>query len=106
MDRRVAILRQETGDDGYSSSAGEFVELVQRWASKKDVSDGEKWAAGATGASVTTRFVMRWDSVTSTIKAADRLRYPVSDGDEYDITGTKEIGRRQHIEITAVRRND
>lgn len=103
LDRRVTIRRQLTTDDGYSSTAGDFADLTKRWASKRDIADGERWSAGATGATVTTRFVMRWDSVTRTITAVDRLFY---DDAEYDIVGTKEIERRQYVEITAARRND
>ena len=55
--------------------------------------------AAQVGASVTTRFVVRFDSLTKTLTAADRIVY---DGKVYAISGLKETeGRRDGIEITA-----
>ena len=104
LDRRITLER-------YGVTLDEFNQPIEGWAplgiypaSKEDVSDGEKVRAAQVGASVTTRFRVRFDSVTSTVTAADRL---VCEGVAYQISGTKEgEGRRREIEITAARPND
>lgn len=103
LDRRVTLERYGVTYDEFNQPTEDWAELGKRKAQKKDVSDGEKLRAAQVGASVTTRFLLRWDSLTSTITAADRLTY---DGVQYQISGTKELGRREGIEITAARPND
>jgi head-tail adaptor len=74
------------------------------WASKADLSDGEKWRGGEVSASVTTRFVLRWSPFTSDISPKDRL---ICEGVTYEIVGKKEgKGRRQWIELTCAARSD
>lgn len=103
MDRRITIERYGVTYNDDNEPVSAWTELAKRWASKQDVSDGEKIRAAEVGATVTTRFQLRWDSVTETITATDRLVY---DGQVYEIEGTKEINRREGIEITASRQND
>lgn len=103
LDRRIAIERYSLTRNADNEPEEAWAEIGKRWASKKDVSDGEKLRAAEVGAMVTTRFQVRWDSLTLTLTAADRLVY---DGKTYDIVGTKELGRREGIEITASRPND
>lgn len=103
LDRRISIERYSTTYNEDNEPVSAWAEVAKRWASKQDVSDGEKIRAAEVGASVTTRFQVRWDSVTETITAADRLVY---DGQVYEIAGTKELNRREGIEITASRQND
>lgn len=102
LDRRIQFERATMADNGLTSeevfeSLGDPV-----WASKTDLSDGERWRAGEVGAVVTTRFRVRWSSFTNGITAKDRL---VCEGATYEITGIKEVeGRRQYLEMTASRR--
>lgn len=103
LDRRITIERLGTTYNDDNEPVSVWTALATRWASKQDVSDGEKIRAAEVGATVTTRFQVRWDSVTETITAADRIIY---DGQEYEVAGTKELGRREGIEITASRQND
>jgi SPP1 family predicted phage head-tail adaptor len=103
LDRRITLERYTETVNEWNEPITGWTSLGQRWASKEDVSDGEKVRAAQVGASVSTRFQVRYDSLTSTITAADRLSY---DGVQYQISGTKEIGRREGIEITAARPND
>lgn len=103
LDRRITLLRFGETLDQWNQPTDGWSEITKRWASKQDVSDGEKLRAAQVGATVTTRFVVRSDSVTRTLTAADRIEY---DGVTYAIEGTKEIGRREAIEITASRPND
>lgn len=103
LDRRVQFRRATLTDDGFG--------MVETWAdhgslipaSRADVSDGERWRAGEVGASITTRFVIRSSEFSRAITAKDRL---ICEGREYDISGIKEIGRRDRLEITAAARAD
>lgn len=104
LDRRITILRAKTEDDGLSSGPGEMKPLGKRWAKKTDVSDGERIRASEQGQEITSRFLVRDDSVTRTIDGKDML---VCEGRTYAVVGTKEYGgRRVGIEITAVARPD
>lgn len=103
LDRRISIERYSTTYNDDNEPTEGWAEVGKRWASKKDVSDGEKVRAAEVGATVTTRFQLRWDSLTKTLTASDRI---VCDGMTYDIAGTKELGRREGVEITASRPND
>jgi len=103
LDRRITIERYGITYNDDNEPVEAWGEIGKRWASKKDVSDGEKIRAAEVGATVTTRFQVRWDSLTMTLTAADRI---VCEGKTYDIAGTKELGRREGIEISASRPND
>jgi head-tail adaptor len=99
LDRRVTVLRSEIIDDGFSATSGEPTPVGRRWAKKTDVSDGEKVAAAAQGRTLTSRFLVRWDSLTAAITGDYHLE---CEGVVYEVTGTKEArGRRVGIEITA-----
>lgn len=104
LDRRITLQRYGITYNDDNEPIEGWEEIGKRWASKEDVSDGEKVRAAQVGASVSTRFRVRYDSLTSTITAADRL---TCEGVQYVISGTKEgDGRREEIEITAARQND
>jgi SPP1 family predicted phage head-tail adaptor len=99
LDRRITIYRSPVSDDGFSAVASDPVSIGTRWAKKTDVSDGERIAAAAQQQSVTTRFLVRYDDVTSTLASTDQID---CDGLRYEITGTKEArGRRVGVEISA-----
>lgn len=101
--RRVQFRRVTLQDDGFSSSGlwGDYGR-AQR-ASKKDMSDAERWRAGQVSATVTARFVVPYSRFSAGINPADRL---VCNGVEYDIFGVKEIGLREGLEFTAGARAD
>jgi len=103
LDRRITLERYGISYNSDFEPIEGWTELGKRWASKEDVSDGEKVRAAQVGASVTTRFRVRYDGLTSTITAADRL---TCEGLEYEIQGLKELGRREGLEITASRSGD
>lgn len=104
LDRRVQFRRAALVDEG-SGMAEQWVDYGSpRWASRTDISDGERWRAGEVQAHVTTRFVIRWSTFAAGLTAKDRL---VCEGREYDISGIKEVGsRRTFLEITAAARAD
>lgn len=97
-DRAVRIERFSSTRDEYNQPVTAWTLLADLWASKEDVSDGEKVRAAQVGSSVTTRFRVVFDEITATINTADRL---ICDGKTYDISGIKELGTREGIEITA-----
>lgn len=103
LDRRVQFRRANLVDNGLSRAPvfADFGSPV--WASKADVSDGERLRAAEVQASITTRFRVRWSPFSTGITPKDRL---VCEGVEYDISGIKEIGRREFREITANARAD
>lgn len=105
FDRTVTIQR-------FTSVPNEFNEPVETWADyftcramRRDVSDGEKFAAGQVGSSLRSRFVVRSSSETRTVTPVDRL---VHEGATWSIHGVKEAdeGRYRFIEITAVKDAD
>jgi head-tail adaptor len=98
LDRRLDILRAALTDDGFATVPGDPGIIGTVWASKQDVSDGERFKNGTTDAGITTRFQVRWSSLTASITPADTLR---CEGQTYGVVGIKEIGRREGLEITA-----
>lgn len=112
LDRRIQFLRGTVVTDGFGTrlewnaanpAADNHGSPV--WASKSDISDGERWRASEVQAHITTRFLVRYSAFTAGITPKDRL---VFEGRTYDIHGIKEPPRtrRQWIEITASARND
>lgn len=104
LDRRIAIERfSATKDEDFNEDVQSWSTLITVWAGRKDVSDGERFAAGQVGASLMSRFIIRSSTVAKTVTPKDRLNY---DGDIWNIHGVKETadGRNRFIEITAVRR--
>lgn len=104
LDRRVAILRPSSLDDGTATVAGPLAEAGKRWAKKTDVSDGERMRAAQEGQTLTTRFLVRADALT---KAIDSTYALTCAGVTYQVTGTKEWGGRNiGVEITTTSQPD
>jgi SPP1 family predicted phage head-tail adaptor len=97
-DRAVRLERHGVTYDQWNQPTEGWALLAEVWASKDDVSDGEKLRAAQVGSSMTSRFGLAYDEVTASLTTADRL---VCDGKTYDISGIKELGTRQGIEVTA-----
>lgn len=75
-----------------------------QFASKRDLSDGERWRAAEVQSHVTARFVLPKYQFTAGITSRDRL---VCEGTVYEITGIKEGDRRRPtLEFTCAARND
>ena len=73
------------------------------WASRKDVSDGEKMAAGGVMATLAARFVVRSSELTRGLTPKDAL---IEGGKTFQIMGIKELDRRGFLEISAEARAD
>lgn len=101
FDRRIAITRAtvEENDAGEEVETG-WTPFINAWAKYLPVSDGERWRAGAVEQKTDARFVIRWSAKRASITGEHRLTF---DGADWQITGIKEIGRRQRLEITAWR---
>ncbi len=103
MDRRIAIVREtETGRNAFNEPIVSTTETTV-WASKEDIRDGERWTAQEVGAEVTTRFRIRWSATFADLDPQASITF---DGRAYNVVSTKEIGRREGIEITANARAD
>ena len=98
LDRRITILRAALVDDGLQNREGPHEAIATIWARKMDVSDSERQRAGVVGAEITTRFQVRSSVVSRAITPKDRIRYGARD---YEITGIREVGRLDMLEITA-----
>lgn len=104
MDRRLRIERAGAAAfDGFQNVPGAFAELATVWAEKLEISDGERARQSGVEASATTRFRIRWSTTVAGLNPKDRV---VCEARTYDIVGVKELGRREGLEITAVRRAD
>lgn len=101
LDHRVQIHRanRDTGlvDDGVQAREAFAPHGGPVWASRRDISDGERWQAGQVNADVTTRFVLRGSPFACAITPRDRLECR---GVMYEIMGIKIIGRREWVELT------
>ena len=105
LDRRITLVMDgvQDGRDAFNAPImGSAVSLTV-WASKEDVSDVERVRAQQVGAEITTRFRVRWSNAVSGFDATGRVLF---DGREYSVSGVKEIGRREGLEITAAARSE
>lgn len=105
LDRRITIQRATTTTNAFNEPVPAFADLCTVWAARRDVSDGEKLAAGGIGAALATRFTVRSSIETRTVTAKDRI---VHEGATWQITGSKEadLGRQRYIEISATKDSD
>ena len=101
---RVVVLRRVLIDDGLQMTPGPAAEIVAMWASRQDVSDGERFRSGEKAADLVARFVVRATTETRGISAKDTLRDGL--GTELEIIGVKSIREGALIEITTAQRAD
>lgn len=103
LDRRITIQRAMITRDDYNEEVSTWADLCTVWAAYEPVRDGERFRAGERAAELSARFQIRWSSKVAEVSAEDRLMFQ---GKVYEITHTKEIGRREGIELTTVARGD
>lgn len=106
LDRRITIQRS-------TSTANALNEPVLTWsdylcrepAMRRDVSDGEKMAAGQIGSFLRSRFTIRASQKSRAITPKDRM---IHDCATWSIHGIKEAAdqRGRFLEITAVKDAD
>jgi head-tail adaptor len=102
MDRRLRIERATYVEGGLQTELA-WSTLVTVWAEKLEISDGERSRQSGQEAAATTRFRIRWSAAVAVLNPKDRV---VCEGRTYDVVGVKELGRREGLEITAMRRAD
>lgn len=98
LDRRLTLLRPVRGESPTGGEIIDYHEAGTVWAGKRDVSDAERVKAEQVGSTLTTRFVVRWSSLTTSLASGWQVK---TGGVRYAVTGVKEIGRREGREITA-----
>lgn len=103
LDRTIIIQRATYANNAAGEPVPTWSTLVTTRASKEDLSDGERWRAAEVAATVTCRFAVRWNALTSSVTPKDRILYA---GRTYDISHVKELGRQVGLEITARARGD
>lgn len=103
LDRRVALRRASTTTDATGGEVAAWETFATVWASKKDVGDAERVRGQEFGASITSRFQIRYSSAVAGVDETCEL---VCEGRTYGITAVKEIGRREGLEITAAARSE
>lgn len=99
LDRRITLLAPFEDRDAAGGVTRSFDPFGEVWASRSDIRDGERFAAGGVTAGRMTRFVVRFSTVTERITERDRIRLGDTD---HEILGIKETahGRRRYLEIT------
>jgi len=103
-DRLITLSRLSASDpDAFNNSTETWDVIATEWASRFDVSDGEKLQGGMELSVRLARFTVLSNSATRTITSDDQL---TEDGVEWNIRGVKEIGTNERLEITAERRSD
>lgn len=106
LDRRITVQRLSEGlPNGFGEPVETWATLATVYASRADVSDGEKVNAGQRSTALLARFVIRSSVTARTITTLDRISY---DSALWNILGVKQTGdgRDRFIEITAARDSD
>ena len=101
LDRRITFQRSEDASNQFNEPIESWGDLITVWAKRRDASDGERVAAGQTGATLMSRFVIRSSVAARAITPTDRIAH---DGKLWNIIGVKQAdeGRNRFIEITVI----
>lgn len=103
-DARIAIAQPVAGTaDAYGEAPVTWSLVGYRWAEALPVSDGERMANNQPLAVQMYRFRVLYDVAIGAINPTWRVTYQ---GRLYDVTGVKELGRNEGLEITATARVD
>lgn len=104
LDRAIKLKEPDvTGRDEWNNPIFVPGPVHEIRAEYTPVSDAEKVAANEVIANLVGRFRIRWSEKVRNVNPLWSIEY---EGRDYDISGTKEIGRRRGIEITATARAD
>ena len=101
---RIVIERASETTSVYNEPIGTWGTYLTLWSRKVDVSSRERLQASEVAASVTARFLVRYNSETLSITPKDCLVYK---NVRYNIVGIRESsteGPRKFLEIDAVKR--
>lgn len=108
LDRRVVLQRATKSKNALNEEVKDFTPMAGMPAGgisarRTPISDGERGRADQLLATATDRFLIRWADAWKDVNAKDQL---VCEGVRYGIVGVKEVGRREGLELTCVRRAD
>lgn len=103
LDRRITIRRATYAANAFNEPIATWADHVSVAAKREDASAAESYRAQEVGASITTRFTIRWSPDVEDVNPKDRVLF---EGREYDIVGVRDLGRRVWREIDAVARAD
>lgn len=106
LDRRITLQRVSSANGvPYNEPVETWSDLGTVWAKRYDASAAESYRAAEVGAEISTRFTVRYSSLTRTLTPKDRISF---DGKLFNITGCREPAgtTRQWIEIDATARAD
>jgi SPP1 family predicted phage head-tail adaptor len=96
LDRRIELQRRSVAAaDANGSSAVTYATYAEVWAEKVDAGGREFYAGNQTQAELATQFRIRY---RADLQPTDRVRY---DGKSFNISHTKELGRRQELILFA-----
>jgi len=96
LDRRLTITRRvQAGTDGLNQPVFEWQAVRTVWAAKIHKSEDEQFAAAQRYATRTVTFRTRY---FADVVETDRLQ---CEGQTYNVTGIREIGRRAGLDIAA-----
>jgi SPP1 family predicted phage head-tail adaptor len=98
LDRRITIERPAAAQNGFGEDVPSWAEVATVWASKRDLTGAEYFRAASINAEITTRFRLRY---LAGLTADMRI---VIGSEIYVIASIAELGRREGLEIMAVRR--
>lgn len=99
----IDLMRPSSVDDGFQVAPGAGVSLGRCWASRRDISDGEKFKAGEMAADLMARFVVRPTLLTRSVTPKDAILH---NGQQLSIVGIKTISEGTLIEFTTAERSD
>jgi SPP1 family predicted phage head-tail adaptor len=103
LDRRIVVERATMAANAFNELVPTWFTLVELWAMRRDASAAESYRAAEVSAQISTRFRVRYSTVTATVDEKDRISF---EGKVYNITATRRIGRNQWIEWDAAARDD
>jgi len=98
LDRRITLQRYAITYNENNEPLETWTDFATVWASANPVSDGERIRAAEVGATISMRFQIRYSSQVDALNPKDRVRF---DGRIFDISGIKELERREGLEISA-----
>lgn len=102
LDRKITIQAKSVSQNEFGEEIETWATFASVYAAKADVSDSERMAAAEVSATITTRFRVRWSSALAAVNPGDHR--VVLEGRVYDISGIKELGTREGLELTAAAR--
>jgi head-tail adaptor len=116
LDRQITIQRKTVTQSASGDPVETWATLARRWASMDKLSGDERFNAPQILAQQQTEFQVRWSGDLAGLSPLDRIVYPAladaspeptpTAGSIYDVLAVHEIGRREGLQIVAVRRAD